>query len=42
MREKIIEEKRTKAVKQNGGCVLEVHFTRTAGVPDRIEKSSRR
>lgn len=35
---KIIEEKRTKAVNRTGGCVLEVHFTRTAGVPDRIDK----
>ena len=36
MREKIIEEKRTKAVKQNGGVCWKFTSSGTAGVPDRI------
>ena len=36
MREKIIEEKLTKAVKQNGGVCWKFTSPETAGVPDRI------
>ena len=36
MREKIIEEKLTKAVKQNGGVCWKFTSPGTAGVPDRI------
>ena len=36
MREKIIEEKFTKAVKQNGGVCWKFTSPGTAGVPDRI------
>ena len=36
MREKIIEEKLTKAVKQNGGVFWKFTSPGTAGVPDRI------
>lgn len=36
MREKIIEEKLTKTVKQNGGVCWKFTSPGTAGVPDRI------
>ena len=36
MRESFIEEKLTKAVKQNGGVCWKFTSPRTAGVPDRI------
>ena len=36
MREKIIEEKLTKAVKQNGGVCWKFTSPGTSGVPDRI------
>ncbi len=36
MREKIIEQKLTKAVKQNGGVCWKFSSPGTAGVPDRI------